>query len=156
MRTSMTAVTALAGGLFLAPFMLGPSQAESAPDLKNAIGATYHGPITLVRSGGGSGGGGGSHAGGGTSHMSVGASSGGRVGSQASASHRNVSAQASTSRGSSHSQSVSHANGNHSNNRHFANGGAYYGDDTYYYGTDDCYSLRRYSWTRYQTCMGIY
>jgi hypothetical protein len=95
-------------------------------------------------------------AGHGASHMSVGGSGGDRVGTQASASHRNVNVQASAGhKSASHDQSVSHWNGNHSHNRHFANGGYYYGGYPYDYG-DDCYSLRRYSWARYQACMGVY
>ena len=39
MRTTIAAVTALAGSLLLAPLMLGPTQAGSAPDLKNAVSA---------------------------------------------------------------------------------------------------------------------
>jgi hypothetical protein len=149
MKTTLAAVTALAGSLLLAPFMLGPTQAGSAPDLKNGVGTTHAGAVTLIRGGGGGGG----HGGG---HMSVGGSAGGRAGTQASASRRYVGAQASTGRRyTSQSRSASHWNGNRSNNRHFANGGYYYGG----YGTDnydDCYSLRRYSWARYEACIGVY
>jgi hypothetical protein len=153
MKMTLAAVTALTGGLFLAPFMLGPSQAGSAPDLKNSIGATHDGAITLVRSGGG-GGGGGHGAGSGGAHANAAVGGGQMSARSASVSHGNVSAQASTGHRSTSSQSVSHWIGNHSHNRHFANGG-YYGSYPYDYG-DDCYSLRRYSWARYQACMGIY
>ena len=66
MRTGITAVTALAGSLLLAPLMLGSSQAGSAPDLKNAVSAIHDGALTLVHGGGGGGGhgGGGGFAGG--------------------------------------------------------------------------------------------
>ena len=65
MRRIITAVTALAGSLLLAPLMLGPIQAGSAPDLKSALSASHDGVITLVRGGGGHGGGGGWGGGGG-------------------------------------------------------------------------------------------
>ena len=64
MRTGIAAVTALAGSLLLAPLMLGPSQAGSAPDFKNAMSAIHDGGLTLVRGGGGGGGFGGGHGGG--------------------------------------------------------------------------------------------
>ena len=64
MRTGIAAVTALAGSLLLAPLMLGPSQAESTPDFKNAMSAIHDGGLTLVRGGGGGGGFGGGHGGG--------------------------------------------------------------------------------------------
>jgi len=41
MRTTIAAVTALAGSLLLSPLMLGPTQAGSAPDLKNAVRAIH-------------------------------------------------------------------------------------------------------------------
>jgi hypothetical protein len=65
MRTSLAAVTALAGSMLLAPLMMGPTQAQSAPDLKNAV--TKISPVTLVggHMGGGGFGGGGGHMGGG-------------------------------------------------------------------------------------------
>jgi hypothetical protein len=64
MRTTVVAVTALAGSLLLAPLMLGPTQAGSAPDLNSALSASHDGVITLVRGGGGGGvGGGGGHPG---------------------------------------------------------------------------------------------
>jgi len=62
MRTGIAAVTALAGSLLLAPLMLGPSQAGSAPDFKNAMSAIHDGGLTLVRGGGGGGGFGGATA----------------------------------------------------------------------------------------------
>ena len=69
MQTSLAAVTALAGSLLLAPLMLGPTQAGSAPDLKNAVSAIHDSAIVLVHGGGGGGGGhgggGGGYAGGG-------------------------------------------------------------------------------------------
>jgi len=64
MRTGIAAVTALAGSLLLAPLMLGPSQAGSTPDFKNAMSAIHDGGLTLVRGGGGGGGFGGGHGGG--------------------------------------------------------------------------------------------
>ena len=64
MRTGIAAVTALAGSLLLAPLMLGPSQAGSAPDFKNAMSAIHDGGLTLVRGGGGGGFGGGHGMGG--------------------------------------------------------------------------------------------
>jgi hypothetical protein len=65
MQTSLAAVTALAGSLLLAPLVLGPTQAGSVPDLKNAMSAIHAGPITRVGGGGGGGHGGGGHGGGG-------------------------------------------------------------------------------------------
>jgi hypothetical protein len=64
MKTSIAALTALAGSLLLAPLMMGPTQAQSAPDLKNAVSAIHNGAVTLVR-GGGDGHGGGGWGGGG-------------------------------------------------------------------------------------------
>ena len=75
MRTSLAAVTALAGSMLLAPLMMGPTQAQSAPDLKNAV--TKISPVTLVGHGGGGGFGGG-HMGGG--HMGGGFGGGARMG----------------------------------------------------------------------------
>jgi hypothetical protein len=57
MRTTIAAVTALAGSLLLAPLMLGPTQAGSAPDLKNAVSAIHDSALILVGHGGGGGGG---------------------------------------------------------------------------------------------------
>jgi hypothetical protein len=65
MRTTIAAVTALAGSLLLAPLMLGPTQAGSAPDLKNAVSAIHDSALILVGHGGGGGGGGGGGRGGG-------------------------------------------------------------------------------------------
>jgi hypothetical protein len=68
MRTTIVSATALAGGLLLAPLMLGPTQAGVAPDLKNALSAAHNSAVTLARGGGGGGGGfamGGGHMGGG-------------------------------------------------------------------------------------------
>jgi hypothetical protein len=64
MQTSLAAVTALAGSLLFAPLMLGPAQAGSAPDLKNAVNALRDSNITLVGHGGGGGHGGGNIGGG--------------------------------------------------------------------------------------------
>jgi hypothetical protein len=58
MQTNLTAVTALTCSLLL-PLIPGPTQAASAPDLKNAVSASIHGGVTLVHAGGGGGGGGG-------------------------------------------------------------------------------------------------
>ena len=55
MQTSIAAVTALAGSLLLAPLMLGPTQAGSAPDLKNAVSSIHDSAIVLVHGGGGGG-----------------------------------------------------------------------------------------------------
>src|SRR6478736_493431 len=74
MRTSLAAVTALAGSMLLAPLMMGPTQAQSAPDLKNAV--TKISPVTLVGHGGGGGFGGG--MGGFSAHM--GGMGGGHIG----------------------------------------------------------------------------
>jgi hypothetical protein len=89
MRTSIAAVTALAGSLLLVPLMQGPTQA-GAPDLKSAVGTTHNGAITLIREGGGGGGGGvavggGGHGGGGAvvgggGKMGGGEGVGGRMG----------------------------------------------------------------------------
>jgi hypothetical protein len=92
MRTTLAAVTALAGSLLLPCLMLGSAQAvTSAPDLKNVISTTdngtINGTITPVRGGGGgfAGGGGhmegagfGSHMGGFSAHM--GGIGGGHIG----------------------------------------------------------------------------
>jgi len=72
MRTGIAAVTALAGSLLLAPLMLGPSQAGSAPDFKNAMSAIHDGGLTLVRGGGGGGGFGGGQGMGGRAFASHG------------------------------------------------------------------------------------
>ena len=45
MRTTLVARAALAGGLLLSPLMLGPTQAGSAPDLKNAVRAIHESAI---------------------------------------------------------------------------------------------------------------
>ena len=70
MRTTIAAVTALAGSLLVACLMLGSAQAAtSAPDLKNVISTTDNGTVTPV--GGHMGGGGfGGHMGGFAGHMS--------------------------------------------------------------------------------------
>jgi hypothetical protein len=69
MRTSLAAVTALAGSLLLPFLMLGSAQAvTSVPDLKNVMSTTHISTVTPVRGGGGFGGG----------HMS--GISGGRMG----------------------------------------------------------------------------
>ena len=73
MRTTIAAVTALAGSLLLPCLMLGSAQAvTSAPDLKNAV--TKTNPVTLVGHGGGGGFGG--HMGG----FSVRGMDGGHIG----------------------------------------------------------------------------
>jgi hypothetical protein len=88
MRTSLAAVTALAGSLLIPCLMLGSAQAvTSAPDLKNV---TTSGIVTLTPVRGGSGGGGfagGGHMGGGGfgGHMSgfsahMGGMGGGHIG----------------------------------------------------------------------------
>jgi hypothetical protein len=143
MRTTIAAVTALAGSLLLAPLMLGPTQAGGAPDLKNALSATHPGAVTLVRHGGGFAMGEGHMRGG---HEFVGRGFGG-------------------ARFAAHDF---HHGFNHDHFRHFHNrrffvsnvfiGGGY----PYYYG--DCYWLRRqaiitgspYWWARYQACRGYY
>jgi hypothetical protein len=151
MRTTIAAVTALAGSLLLAPLMLGPTQAGGAPDLKNALSATHPGAVTLVRGGGGGGGG---HGGGfamGEGHMRGG--------------HEFVGRGFGGARFAAHDF---HHGFNHDHFRHFHNrrffvsnvfiGGGY----PYYYG--DCYWLRRqaiitgspYWWARYQACRGYY
>ena len=151
MRTTIAAVTAIAGSLLLAPLMLGPTQAGGAPDLKNALSATHPGAVTLVRGGGGGGGG---HGGGfamGEGHMRGG--------------HEFVGRGFGGARFAAHDF---HHGFNHDHFRHFHNrrffvsnvfiGGGY----PYYYG--DCYWLRRqaiitgspYWWARYQACRGYY
>ena len=63
MRMTMSAVTAFAGGLFLAILVWGSAQATSAPpDLKGALGTND--TVTLVGRGGRGGGHGGGHGGG--------------------------------------------------------------------------------------------
>jgi hypothetical protein len=63
MRTTMSAVTAFAGGLFLAILVWGSAEATSAPpDLKGALGTND--TVTLVGRGGRGGGHGGGHGGG--------------------------------------------------------------------------------------------
>ena len=78
MRTTLAAVTALAGSLLLPCLMLGSAKAvTSAPDLKNVISTTdngtINGTITPVRGGGGGFAGGGGHMEGAGfgSHMAV-------------------------------------------------------------------------------------
>jgi hypothetical protein len=79
MRTTIAAVTALAGSLLLAPLMWGPTQAGSAPDLKNAVSAIHDNPLILVGHGGGGGwgGGGGGGRGGGAGLAAGGGGRGG-------------------------------------------------------------------------------
>jgi hypothetical protein len=151
MRTTIAAVTALAGSLLLAPLMLGPTQAGGAPDLKNALSATHPGAVTLVRGGGGGGGGhgggfamGGGHMGGG--HEFVGRGFGGP-------------------RFAAHDfhHGFNHDHFHHFHNRRFFVSSVFIGGGyPYYYG--DCYWLRRqaiitgspYWWARYQACRGYY
>jgi hypothetical protein len=151
MRTTIAAVTALAGSLLLAPLMLGPTQAGGAPDLKNALSATHPGAVTLVRGGGGGGGGhgggfamGGGHMGGG--HEFVGRGFGGP-------------------RFAAHDfhHGFNHDHFHHFHNRRFFVSNVFIGGGyPYYYG--DCYWLRRqaiitgspYWWARYQACRGYY
>ena len=76
MRTTIAAVTALAGGLLVSCLMLGSAQAvTSAPELKNVI-STLNDSIMPVRGGGGGGFGG--HMGGFSAHM--GGMGGGHIG----------------------------------------------------------------------------
>jgi hypothetical protein len=178
MRTTIAAVTALAGSLLLAPLMLGPTQAGGAPDLKNALSATHPGAVTLVRGGGGGGGGhgggfamGGGHMGGGGWGGHMGGGGRGHGGGFAMGEGHMRGGHEFVGRGFGGARFAAHDfhhGFNHDHFRHFHNrrffvsnvfiGGGY----PYYYG--DCYWLRRqaiitgspYWWARYQACRGYY
>src|SRR5689334_11520202 len=112
--------------------MLGLAQA-SAPDLKDAVIVTRDGDVMLVHGGGGGGGGGGGHGGGGGSfaggHGGGGVDRGGRFDRDGQFDHE-------------------------FRHRRVFDNDVFIGDG--FYGYSDCYWLRRYSWTRYETCLGYY
>jgi hypothetical protein len=160
MRTSVAAVTAFAGSLLLAPLMLGLAQAASAPDLKDAVIVTHDGDVMLVHGGGGGGGGGGGHGGGG------GGFTGGHGGGGDGFAGGHVGG-----RGGFPGGGGFHAYAG----RGFDRGGRFDRDGRFdhefrhrrvfdndvfigdgFYGYSDCYWLRRYSWARYETCLGYY
>ena len=158
MRTTIAAVTALAGSLLLAPLMLGPTQAGGVTDLKNALSATHDGAVTLVRGGGGGGGG---HGGGfamGEGHMRGGGWGGHNGG------HEFVGRGFGSPRFAAHDfhHGFNHDHFHHFHNRNFFVGGVFFGGYPYYYG--GCYWLRRqaiitgspYWWSRYEDCVGYY
>jgi hypothetical protein len=160
MRTSIGAVTALAGSLLLAPLMWGPSQAASAPDLKSAMSAIHDGAITLVRGGGGGGHGGGGWGG----HM--GGGWGGHMGGPRFAGHMGGPRFAGPRMGA--SRVVWHKGGNwnhfhngHFNNRHFVhnrnfhnrrfNNFFFVGGGPWWWGDNSCWlwTPRGWVWTCY-------
>jgi hypothetical protein len=159
MRTTIAAVTALAGSLLLAPLMLGPTQAGGVTDLKNALSATHDSAVTLVR--GGRGGGGRGHGGGfamGEGHMRGGGWGGHNGG------HEFVGRGFGSPRFAAHDfhHGFNHDHFHHFHNRNFFVGGVFFGGYPYYYG--GCYWLRRqaiitgspYWWSRYEDCVGYY
>ena len=147
MRTTIAAVTALAGSLLLAQPMLGPTQAGGAPDLKNALSATHDGAVTLVRGGGGGGPMGGFAMGGG--HMR-GVHNGGGFGPRFVAHEFH--------------HGFDHDNFHHFHNRRFFVGNSFFFGGYPYYGYGNCYWLKRraiiigspYWWSRYEDCVGYY
>ena len=170
MRTTIAAVTALAGSLLLAPLMLGPTQAGGVPDLKNALGTTHDSAVTLVRGGGGAGGGGhgggfamgGGHMGGGGwgGHMGGGGRghgggfamgeghmrSGGWGGHNGG--HEFVGRGFGGPRFAAHDfqHRFNHDHFHHFHNRNFFVGGVFFGGYPYYYDNysyGGCYWLRR-------------
>jgi hypothetical protein len=155
MRTGIAAVTALAGSLLLAPLMLGPSQAGSAPDLKNAVSAIHDGAVTLVHGGGGGGGGhggggfGGGHGMGGGAFASHGF--GGRGFGDRGLGGRGFDRDGRFGRDGRFDRDGGFGRDFH--HRHFFVGDGFYG---YGYGDGDCYWLRRYSWAQYEACLGYY
>jgi hypothetical protein len=151
MRTTIAAVTALAGSLLLAQPMLGPTQAGGAPDLKNALSATHDGAVTLVRGGGGGGPMGGFAMGGG--HMDGrgwGVHNGGGFGPRFAAHEFH--------------HGFDHDNFHHFHNRRFFVGNSFFFGGYPYYGYGNCYWLKRraiiigspYWWSRYEDCVGYY
>ena len=154
MRTTIAAVTALAGSLLLAQPMLGPTQAGGAPDLKNALSATHDGAVTLVRGGGGGGpmGGfamGGGHMGGGWGG-GWGVHHGGGLGPRFAAHEFH--------------HGFNHDNFHHFHNRRVFVSSAFFFGGYPYYGYGNCYWLKRraiitgsrYWWSRYEDCVGYY
>jgi len=150
MRTSIAAVTALAGSLLLAPLMLGPTQAGGAPDLKNALSATRDSAVTLVRGGGGGGGGHGGFAMGG-GHMRGG--------------HEFVGGGGPRFAAHDFHHGFNHDHFHHFHNRRFFVSNVFFFGGYPYYGYyGDCYWLKRkaiitgspYWWTRYEACLGYY
>jgi hypothetical protein len=173
MRTSIAAATALAGSLLVAPLMLGPAQAGSAPDLKNAVSAIHDDAITLVRGGGGGGGhgGGGGMMGGHVSmiggHMGRGGPgfAGPRMGGRIHEFDRGPRFAAREGReGHRFVEREGRERFDRDDFRHrrFFVSNVFIGGYPYYYG--DCYWLRRqaiitgspYRWTRYEACRGYY
>jgi hypothetical protein len=158
MRTTIAAVTALAGSLLLAPPMLGPTQAGGAPDLKNALSATHDSAVTLVRGGGGGGGHGGGFAMGG-GHMG-----GGGLGVH-NGGHEFV-GRGFGPRFAAHEfhHGFNRDNFRHFHNRRFFVSTAFLFGGYPYYGYGDCYWLKRkaiitgspYWWSRYEDCVGYY
>jgi hypothetical protein len=163
MRTSIAAVTALAGSLLLAPLMLGTSQAGSAPDFKNAMSAIHDGGLTLVRGGGGGGGFGGGHGGGGFGggHGGGGFDGGHGMGGRAFASHgfggRGFGGRGFGDRGfGGRGFDRDGRFGRDFQHHHFFVGDGFIGNGFYGYGYSDCNWLRRYSWAQYEACLGYY
>lgn len=185
MRTTIAAVTALAGSLLLAPLMLGPTQAGGVTDLKNALSATHDSAVTLVRGGGGGSGGhgggfamGGGHMGGGGWGGHMGGGGRGHGGGFAmgeghmrgggwgghNGGHEFVGRGFGSPRFAAHDfhHGFNHDHFHHFHNRNFFVGGVFFGGYPYYNG--GCYWLRRqaiitgspYWWSRYEDCVGYY
>jgi hypothetical protein len=174
MRTSIAAVTALAGSLLLAPLMLGQAQAGSAPDLRHALSATHDSAVTLVRHGGGGGRGGGGFGGGhgggyamGGGHMGGGGRAwhGEREGREG---HRFVEREGREGHRFVEREGRERFDRDDFRHRNFFVGDVFIGGYPYYYGDygyyNDCYWLRRqaiitgsrYWWARYEGCLGYY
>jgi hypothetical protein len=172
MQTSLAAVTAFAGSLLLAPLMLGPVQAGSAPDLKNAISATHAGTVILVRRGGGDGGGhggammgGGRMGGGGGRHAfaSRGFDRGPRFAEREGRERHRFVEHEGRERFDRDDFRHRHVfDRDDFRHRRFFVSNVFIGDYPYYYG--GCYWLRRqaiitgspYWWGRYEACRGYY
>jgi hypothetical protein len=154
MRTTIAAVTAIAGGLLLAPPMLGPTQAGGVPDLKNAFSATRDSAVTLVRGGGFAMGGGHMRGGGfamGGGHMRGGHEFVGRGFGPRFAAHE-------------FHHGFNHDRFHHFHNRRFFVSNVFFFGGYPYYGYGNCYWLKRraiitgsrYWWARYENCVGYY
>ena len=156
MRTTIAAVTALAGSLLLAPLMLGPTQAGGMTDLKNALSATHDSAVTLVHMGGGHGGAmmGGGRMGGGGMHAfaSRGFDRGPRFAVR----------EGRERHGFVEHEGSERFDQDDFRHRRFFVSNVFIGGYPYYYG--GCYWLRRqaiitgspYWWGRYEACRGYY
>jgi hypothetical protein len=177
MRTTMSAVTALAGGLLLTTLVWGAAQATSAPDLKGALGTS--GAVTLVKHGGGHGGG---WRGGGGGPKVMGGGGGGpkmgRGGGRVHAGPRSGGPRFAKGDGHGDRFAKRHDRGDRFEHRRFAGrdfdrfhhrhrvfrNGVWVWVYSPGYAYNDCWWLRRqalitgspYWWSRYNYCVGYY